>query len=588
MFKSLIFLWNFAWKEDKVYIICLVMNQIFSSVTPILLMIFPKVILEELMTYNRIQVLVIIVIVFSLLIFISQMLSSILTNTAFYRRCIVLEKFQVDLNEHLAKVDYENLENPEFLNLKQNAEKFLYANGQGFSFVLDRAINIIGKIIIFITIIWIIASLNIFVLLAFLFLSALNSIMQMKYKKTYASIEIEKNPKERELAYYNSIFSDVSFAKEIRINGDKNLFIYYLKDCLHRLWSFYKKQMYLLNKSKFSLYAVDFLQRAISYLYMIFMVSIGRISIANFMLYINAIATFTDSMNNVIDSINDIRQYSLYFESVEKYLNLPINIDTDEEQMEMPDLIESLEFKNVSFRYRGSDKWALKNVSCSFINPEKISIVGENGAGKSTFIKLICRLYEPTEGVILLNGIDIKKYNYRKYVSKISTVFQDYKLFSIPIDKNISLHNEVDHKNVIDIVSKLGILNQIVKLPKKFENRIHKDFDTCGFEPSGGVGQKLAIARALYRNTPIIILDEPTASLDPRAEYEIYQSFESLTKNKLTLYISHRLSSARFCDQILVFKEGKIVEQGSHEQLMKLNKYYYELYSMQSKYYVDN
>lgn len=588
MFKSLIFLWKFAWKEDKLYLICLVLNQIFSSITPILLMIFPKVILEELMTYNRINVLVMIVIIFSFMIFISQMMSSFLTNTAFYRRCIVLEKFQVDLNDHLAKVDYENLEDPEFLNLKQNAEKFLYANGQGFSFVLDRAINIIGKIIIFITIIWIIASLNIFVLLAFLLLSALNSVMQMRYKKTYASIEIEKNPKERELAYYNSIFSDVSYAKEIRINGNKNLFIDYLRDCLHRLWFFYQRQMHLLNKSKFSLYAVDFLQRAISYLYMILMVSIGKITIANFMLYINAIATFTDSMNNVIDSINDIRQYSLYFESVEKYLDLPINIDTDKEQIEMPDRIESLEFKNVSFRYKGSNKWALENISCSFTNPEKISIVGENGAGKSTFIKLICRLYEPTEGVILLNGVDIRKYNYRKYITKISAVFQDFKLFSIPVDQNLSLQNEVNDQIVSDIFSKLGILNQILKLPNKLKNRIHKDFDLNGFEPSGGVGQKIAIGRALYKNTPIIILDEPTAALDPRAEYEIYQSFESMTKNKLAFYISHRLSSSRFCDQILVFKEGKIVEQGSHEELMKLNKYYYELYRMQSKYYVEN
>ena len=382
MFKSLSFLWKFAWREDKLYIICLILNQIFSAVTPILLMIFPKVILEELMSKNRLDVLVFIILAFSLGIFISQMLSSFLTNTAFYRRCIVLEKFQVNLNEHLAKVDYENLENPEFLNLKQNAEKFLYANGQGFSFVLDRAVNIVGKIIIFMTIIWIIASLNSFVLIAFLCLSALNSFMQMKYKKTYASIEIEKNPKERELAYYNSVFSNVEYAKEIRINGDKGLFLQHLKNCLHNLWIFYKRQMNLLNQSKFSLYIVDFLQRAISYLYMIFMVSTGNISIANFMMYINAISTFTDSMNNVIDSINDIRQYSLYFESVEKYLNLPINIDTKAKEVEMPETIETIEFKNVSFRYKGSSKWALKNISCVFTGKEKYLLSEKTEQGK--------------------------------------------------------------------------------------------------------------------------------------------------------------------------------------------------------------
>lgn len=587
MFKSLSFLWKFAWREDKLYIICLILNQIFSAVTPILLMIFPKVILEELMSKNRLDVLVFIILVFSLGIFISQMLSSFLTNTAFYRRCIVLEKFQVNLNEHLAKVDYENLENPEFLNLKQNAEKFLYANGQGFSFVLDRAVNIVGKIIIFMTIIWIIASLNIFVLIAFLCLSALNSFMQMKYKKTYASIEIEKNPKERELAYYNSVFSNVEYAKEIRINGDKGLFLQHLKNCLHNLWIFYKRQMNLLNQSKFSLYIVDFLQRAISYLYMIFMVSTGNISIANFMMYINAISTFTDSMNNVIDSINDIRQYSLYFESVEKYLNLPINIDTKAKEVEMPETIETIEFKNVSFRYKGSSKWALKNISCVFTGKEKISIVGENGAGKTTFIKLLCRLYDPSEGVILLNGVDIKRYNYRQYIEKISAVFQDFKLFSIQLDENIALKQQVDDEKAKHILSNLGIWDIILKLPYKLKNKVHKDFDLQGFEPSDGVGQKLAIARALYKNTPLIILDEPTAALDPRAEYEIYQSFEALTENRMAFYISHRLSSSRFCDQILVFKDGKIVEQGNHNQLMELKNYYFELYEMQSKYYVE-
>ena len=587
MFKSLFFLWRFAWKEDKLYIICLILNQVLSSITPILLMIFPKVLLDELMTENRLKILIIIIFSFTSLIFISQTISSFLTNTAFYRRCIVLEKFQVNLNEHLAKVDYENLEDPSFLNLKQNAEKFLYANGQGFSFVLDRAVNIIGKIIVFMTIIWIISSLSIYVLIVFLLLSALNSFVQMKYKKLYAKIEMDKNPKERELAYFNGIFSSVEYAKEIRINGDKNLFINYLKICLHKLWIFYKKQMHLLNKSKLFLYSVDFLQRVISYVYMVFMVSTGGISIASFMMYINAITTFNDSMNNVIDSINDIRQFSLYFESVEKYLSLPANIDAEAEGLPVPDVIETLEFKNISFKYKGSNKWALKNINCKFKGNEKVSIVGENGAGKSTFIKLICRLYDPTEGVILLNGIDIRKYDYKQYIKKISSVFQDYKLFSIPVAENITLNEEINENKVEKILSSLGILKNILNLPNKMKNIVHKDFDVNGFEPSIGIAQKMAISRALYKDTPIIILDEPTAALDPKAEYDIYQNFNLLTENKLSFYISHRLSSSRFSDFIIVFENGKIVEQGTHEELIKENKKYAEMYSMQSLYYVS-
>lgn len=166
-------------------------------------------------------------------------------------------------------------------------------------------------------------------------------------------------------------------------------------------------------------------------------------------------------------------------------------------------------------------------------------------------------------------------------------MFQDFKLFSIQLDENIALKHQVDDEKAKHILSNLGIWDIILKLPYKLKNKVHKDFDLQGFEPSGGVGQKLAIARALYKNTPLIILDEPTAALDPRVEYEIYQSFEALTENRMAFYISHRLSSSRFCDQILVFKDGKIVEQGNHNQLMELKNYYFELYEMQSKYYVE-
>ena len=321
---------------------------------------------------------------------------------------------------------------------------------------------------------------------------------------------------------------------------------------------------------------------------MIYMVSIGSITIANFTMYVNAIATFTDSMNNVIDSINDIRQFSIYFASVEKYLNLPSKIVTGNENYKMPEKIEKIEFQNVSFKYNGTDRWALKNINCVFNGNEKVSIVGENGAGKSTFIKLICRLYEPSEGCILLNGVDIRKYQYSEYVKKISAIFQDFQLFSIRLDENISLSEKIDENEMYSILEHLGLLEKIKNLPKSIKSRIHKDFDEEGFEPSGGIAQKIAISRAIYKDAPIIILDEPTAALDPRAEFEIYERFNELTNHKLAFYISHRLSSSRFCDKILVFKEGQLIEHGTHEELINAQSVYYELYNMQSRYYIDD
>lgn len=569
MFESLTFLWKYAWNVQKSYLVCLILYQITNTIPPLLIMFFPKVLLDELMGQNRISYLLTYIIIFSIVIFLMKFLSDFLKNTAFYKRCIILEKFQVELNTKLSKVDYACLEDPDFLNLKQNAEKFLYANGQGFSFVLDRAMEIISKVMIFGTVIWIIASLNKAVLLVFLCLAFLNSKAQMRFKKAYAKLEMEKNPKERELSYFMNVFSDVKYGKEIRMNQGQYVLMDFLKDCLHKLWKFYKNQMYIMDKSDFFMHLMDFFQRMVSYVYMVFMVSKGFISIANFTLYINAIATFTTSMDEVIDSVNDINQYSYYFEAVEKFMNLPMDIYDGKVNRNMPSHFESLEFRNVGFKYGGSDKWALKDINCFMKAGDKIAVVGENGAGKTTFIKLICRLYDPTEGMILLNGVDIKEYDYVQYVKFISTVFQDFQLFSMSLKENVSLSRKSDENRIQGIFDSLGISPFVKKYKKGLNVRVHKDFDSDGFEPSGGVAQKIAISRAIYKDTPIIILDEPTAALDPQSESEIYEQFNELSKNKLAIFISHRMASTRFCDNIIVFKNGSIEEMGSHYELMK-------------------
>ena len=587
MFKSLTFLWKYAWNVQKSYLVCLILYQITNTIPPLLIMFFPKVLLDELMGQNRISYLLTYIIIFSIVIFLMKFLSDFLKNTAFYKRCIILEKFQVELNTKLSKVDYACLEDPEFLNLKQNAEKFLYANGQGFSFVLDRAMEIISKVMIFGTVIWIIASLNKAVLLVFLCLAFLNSKAQMRFKKAYAKLEMEKNPKERELSYFMNAFSDVKYGKEIRMNQGQYVLMDFLKGCLHKLWKFYKNQMYIMDKSDFFMHLMDFFQRIVSYVYMVFMVSKGFISIANFTLYINAIATFTTSMDEVIDSVNDINQYSYYFEAVEKFMNLPMDIYDGKINRNMPSHFESLEFKNVGFKYPGSDKWALKDINCLMKSKEKIAVVGENGAGKTTFIKLICRLYDPTEGMILLNGVDIKEYDYVQYVKFISTVFQDFQLFSMSLKENVSLSRKSDENRIHGIFDSLGISAFVKKYKKGLNVRVHKDFDSDGFEPSGGVAQKIAISRAIYKDTPIIILDEPTAALDPKSELEIYEQFNELSKNKLAIFISHRMASTRFCDNIIVFKNGSIEEMGSHYELMKVHSTYWKLFNMQSKYYMS-
>ena len=245
-----------------------------------------------------------------------------------------------------------------------------------------------------------------------------------------------------------------------------------------------------------------------------------------------------------------------------------------------------IEFRNVSFKYPGSNSYALKNVNLKFNIGEKLAIVGMNGSGKTTFIKLLCRLYDPTEGTILLNGIDIRKYRYDEYMNIFSIVFQDFKLFAMPLGENVATSSDYDKEKVLSVLEKAGFGERLEKMSKGLETHLYKQLDKEGVEISGGEAQKIAIARALYKDAPFIILDEPTAALDPVAEAEIYEKFSEMVDDRTAVYISHRLSSCKFCDEIAVFHEGRVVQKGTHFDLLQDSKgKYYELWNAQAQYY---
>lgn len=245
-----------------------------------------------------------------------------------------------------------------------------------------------------------------------------------------------------------------------------------------------------------------------------------------------------------------------------------------------------IEFKNVSFKYPGSSAFALRNFSIKIKVGERLAVVGMNGSGKTTFIKLLCRLYDPTEGEILLNGINIKKYNYDEYMNLFSVVFQDFSLFSFPVGQNVAASMVYNEEKASAFLDEAGVGDRIKKMEKGLDTPLYKDFDEDGVEISGGEAQKIAIARSLYKDAPFVVLDEPTATLDPIAEFEIYSKFIEIMKNKTAIYISHRLSSCHFCNDIAVFHEGRIIQRGNHEKLLEDEKgKYYELWFAQAKYY---
>lgn len=311
----------------------------------------------------------------------------------------------------------------------------------------------------------------------------------------------------------------------------------------------------------------------------------GSITIGEVTMYASAVIAMVSSVQELFAKYQDIRYRNEYLSAYEAFITrqdrqydgtLPIEKRDDNAYL--------LEFSHVSFRYPGTTQDILKDVSLTFRVGEKLALVGANGAGKTTLIKLLCRLYEPTQGEIRLNGINIAKYDFDEYVRIFSVVFQDFRLYAFALDENVAAGEQVDEGQLRRAMELAGIWERIQELPQK-QRTLYGHENGQGVLLSGGEAQKTAIARALYKNAPFIILDEPTAALDPLAEAEVYENFNTLIQNKTAIYISHRMSSCKFCDRIVVLGEGRILEEGNHETLMERQGTYYALYSAQAKYY---
>ena len=314
---------------------------------------------------------------------------------------------------------------------------------------------------------------------------------------------------------------------------------------------------------------------------------LGLISVGNVLLLVSVVTSFNTAITQIVSNISSAATQTKYLALYKEYLDtktklykgtLPIEKRNDGDY--------SFEFKNVSFHYPNNEELILKNVSWKMETGKKLAIVGPNGAGKTTFIKLLCRLYDPTIGEILLNGINVKKYDYKEYIDLMSVVFQDFKLFSTTIEENVNCGNMSSDDLVLDYLKQVGLEDRVKNLPDGIHTYLYTNFSEQGVEVSGGEAQKIAIARALHKDTPLVILDEPTSALDPLSEYEIYTKFDKLVQDKTSIYISHRMSSCRFCDNIIVFDNGSITQSGHHDELLSNDKgLYHKMWSAQAKYY---
>ena len=331
---------------------------------------------------------------------------------------------------------------------------------------------------------------------------------------------------------------------------------------------------------------LNLIRELVAYAYLSYLVCGGRLSVSDFIFYFGIITGFSNWIMNAVYQYsnlerccNDCAAFREFVESEEEGQNRP-DIDFDD--------VASIEFKNVSFTYPSAEKSTVCNMSFKVNRGENIAIVGENGAGKTTAVKLLCGLYYPTSGEILINGKSSRDFSSDSYFNLFSAVFQDYYFMPMTIAENICTASDYDRKKLFAAFDKAGISEKINSLPLKEKTYMIKDVYKDAADFSGGEKQKLLLAKAIYKNAPVLILDEPTAALDPIAENELYLKYNEMTSGKISFFISHRLSSTRFCDRILLVKDGKIAESGTHDELMALNGLYYRMYHVKSYCYKEN
>lgn len=519
-----------------------------------------------------------------------------------FRSLMYNKEFQ-NISAKLFKAEYQKLESSDFKELihkHSEAQDRVFSSFVQFSWMMRDFIS--GVVTMIISVIIIVPLLKIgftktgdtyferpvFLLTIFgaiAIMAVVILIVATQMNKAWFKASDEYSRLDRIFYYFLNMFSDYNTGKEIRIYKEQNLIEHTATDKLLTDGEKLLKKASLHTAKSSSFVAIlgalvgfgIYLFIGVKGLYGLFGIGSLVLYCGSFMQIINGImkiaVTFgkTEEMVPLVNYYFDIMKTNDEMTYGSKELNL-----TDKFE---------IEFKNVSFKYPNTESYALQNINLKINNGEHLAVVGRNGSGKTTFIKLICRLYDATDGEIFINGINIKEYSKESIIKLYSVVFQDFKIFSTTLAQNISANEEYDKERLYDTLDKANIKDRVLAMENKESTYLYKDLDKSGVEISGGEAQKLALARALYKDSPVVILDEPTAALDPVAENEIYNRFNSFVDNKTAIYISHRLSSCVFCNRIAVFDKSQLVETGTHQELLNANGKYSELWNAQAKYY---
>lgn len=584
--KNFGYLIHYSWVHAKSRYFFAIPTIILDTVQPFFVLLMPKYILDEL-TFDRRWVVVLFYIV--ILIAVQAAFALVRSLLAYWNdKSLYKCKFHMNIlfNKYFIHMDYGKFED----NNVRNKGEIIGLNMNATNIVDNVLVKFITTFLQLAGYTYIVVTLHpliiVFILALLLIYKKLTNrfiYLRERFQKKTAFFE-------RRIKYLFKSMISFDFGKETRINEASD----WLCEKYNSETSAYIKEYEKNQKDHFKGNIInqfcDCLQLIVMYGYCSYKAIIGDITVGSFSVYLGAITNFTNLFFGFIYQILNIKFLSHCVDDFKAFVetSTPTHKVKGVNRIDGKETTHEFEFVNVSFKYPNTENYVLKNVSIKIKTGERLSIVGYNGAGKSTFIKLLCRLYEPIEGVILYNNIDISTINYDQYRKLLAVVFQDYQLFAFSIGDNILLNQPENLDELWNSIDKSGLRDKISGLPNGLDTQISKNFNDEGIEFSGGEGQKLACARAYYRNAPVVILDEPTASLDPIAEAQLYERFNEIIGNKTAIYISHRLASVKFCDKVAVFADGRLIEYGTHSELIERGKVYADMFHKQAQYYRED
>lgn len=591
--------------HNKSTIVFCIFTGLVAGIRPYIMVVLSGILIDGLVSGKDHKQLLMYLGIGFVLDFVAQMIEASFRESYNSRVENCLERQNLDMNERSMALDFENLENSEIQEKKRKQEQVVNLRGGLYWLLiwpLDKGLS--GTISIITAFIvsgklftsgigssnpwFILFSVILFVVI---FLCSWGSYRNNNYWNHKERLIIDEYSKGKKMSNYllHGVLSSADAGKDLRIFDQKNL----IEEGVvlgnqEQSWKLLKKSRKLSMMQNGTSGWLSTVTCGSVYFYAAVKAFYGMISIGSVVKYALGITKCIDGVFEILYCSSGLKRAADYGRDYLEYIDC---LSTKDSGIDHANVKENqsilLECDHVSFRYPGSNQDVIKDLNLKLeLNPgNHIAIVGRNGSGKTTFIKLLCRLYDVTEGEIRINGRNIKDYSYEEYLDLFAVVFQDYKLFSLMIGETLAASEAVDEKKVWESIKKAGLASKIDELGAGINTYVGKDFDTSGIDFSGGERQKLAIARAVYKNAPLVIMDEPTAALDPISECDVYEGFSRLVGDKVAIYISHRLASCRFCERILVFDNGKITQNGRHEELAAQDSLYSKMWNAQAQYY---